>query len=506
VYTAVALLAVAFLSPVSFSFVPAILFVWYLVDWRRHYPAILDISTQLFVFFAIGVLYSPAFGTWLGLAISLPVLPILDMTLEDNSKKITFTETKSGRRLTNIYVFSLIIVVSTFVVAAFAGSLVLAISDTAIALYLALIATYSWRHFPPIPVKYEVTFLRSVAGKPERVQVRLASASSSGGSLRLKSPYEWLNVPHFAMSFRDERWTIDISFVPQLNGPADIVLEGFAVDRWGMIKNRFDIRPLSLLVIPRARYAAWLARKYLAGTGPGTISTVADVSGVKSLFGLRRGVEYYGSQQYQAGDSLKNIDWKHSVKFNELISKEFVEPHGRPAILLANMTASDDNEADKLAYDIMLTAISLAYEGIPTSLAAYDDKNVLLTTRSLKDTELVVRSMQLVKLINIASNPRRYLNPPDMQRLRSSLNRLRSISSGPASILAEILRVEYENLSLNARFHACSLALAEAKAKTSERCTVVSISGRNHDAEALEYNSYILEKTGEPIIEVKRAS
>jgi len=506
IYTAGALLAAVFVSPVSFSFVPAMLFVWYLVEWRRHYSALTDILTQFFIYFAIGVLYSPVVGTWLGLAISLPVLPILDKALENNSKTAAFNENKPGRGFTNISLVSLIIVLSTFGVAAFAGSATLTASDSVVTMYLAFIIVYSWRHFPPVPVKYEETFLRSVAGKSERLQIRLESASSSGGSFRLRAPYEWLRLSPAPLFFRDNKWSLDISLTPQLNGPALLSFEGSAVDRWGMIKSRFNIQPLSLLIIPRARYAEWLAQKYLAGTSTGTISALSNLSGVKSLFGLRRGVEYYGSQTYQAGDSLKNIDWKHSIKFNELISKEFVEPHGRPAILLANVIARDSNEADKLAYDFMVAAISLAHEGIPTSLAAYDEKNVLLTTRPLKDAQLVVHAMQLVKLIRITGNPQRYLNPPDMRRLRSSLTRLRRISKGPSAVLAEILGIEYDSLSTNARFHACSIALAEVKSKTNERCTVVSISGRNHDAEALEFNSYILEKTGAPIVEINRTA
>ena len=417
---------------------------------------------------------------------------------------ILFNENKQGRRFTNISLVSLVIVLSTFAVAAFAGNTTLIASDTVVTMYLAFIITYSWRHFPTIPVKYKETVLRSVAGRSERLRITLESAGSTGGSLRLRSPYEWLRLSPSPMFFRDNKWAVDISLISQLSGPALLSFEGSAVDRWGMIKSRFNIQPLSLLIIPRVKYAEWLAQKYLAGASDGTISALSNLSGVKSLFGLRSGVEYYGSQTYQAGDSLKNIDWKHSVKFNELVSKEFIEPRGRPAILLANVVARDSNEADKLACDLMITAISLAHEGIPTSLAAYDDKNVLLTTRPLKDAQLVVHMMQLLKLIRITGNPQRYLNSPDMRRLRSNLTRLRRISKGPSAVLAEILGIEYDSLSANARFHACSLALAAVKSKTNERCTVVSISGRNHDAEALEFNSYLLEKAGTPIVGINR--
>jgi len=37
----------------------------------------------------------------------------------------------------------------------------------------------------------------------------------------------------------------------------------------GLTRTTFEIEPLTLNVIPRARYADWLANKYLSGTKPG---------------------------------------------------------------------------------------------------------------------------------------------------------------------------------------------------------------------------------------------
>ncbi|GAI15654.1 unnamed protein product, partial [marine sediment metagenome] len=93
---------------------------------------------------------------------------------------------------------------------------------------------------------------------------------------------------------------------------------------------------------------AWLAKRYLAETKPGVLPLISNISALRPIHGLRRGVEYYGSQLYQPGDSLKSIDWKHSVKYNELISKEFTELHGQPAIILINLAVGNAEEADKL--------------------------------------------------------------------------------------------------------------------------------------------------------------
>lgn len=128
------------------------------------------------------------------------------------------------------------------------------------------------------------------------------------------------------------------------------------------------------MVIPRATYADYLARQYLSGSKTGRLPLVSSVGAVKSLYGLRQHIEFYGNRMYQPGDSIKNIDWKHSVKYNELVSPEFFEVQGQPMIMLVNLVAGSVDESDKLAYNIIAAALSLAQDGIPTAIAAYDDQ------------------------------------------------------------------------------------------------------------------------------------
>ena len=90
---------------------------------------------------------------------------------------------------------------------------------------------------------------------------------------------------------------------------------------------RFEISALKLVVIPRATYADDLARQYLSGAETAG-SPASSVGAIQSLYGLRQGIEFYGNRMYQPGDNLKNIDWKHSVKYNELVTKEFFEVQG----------------------------------------------------------------------------------------------------------------------------------------------------------------------------------
>jgi len=214
------------------------------------------------------------------------------------------------------------------------------------------------------------------------------------------------------------------------------------------------------------------------------------VAARKPLGGLRRGSEYYGNQLYQPGDALQNIDWKHSIKYNKLITKEFAEFHGQEAILLINLTVGNAEERDKQAYNMITAAISLAREQIPAAIAAYDETDVLLVTSKLPPQQLVLRTLEVAQRLVTVTNPRRYLGHADVQRLRANVSRLQSTNDEASQILSRLLQIEYDDLRQGARVNPASRAVAEACGKMGGQVCVVAISQANHDADALEFMRY----------------
>jgi len=223
---------------------------------------------------------------------------------------------------------------------------------------------------------------------------------------------------------------------------------------------------------------------------------------VKSAYGPKGGVEYSGSQRYQPGDSLKDIDWKHSLQYRELISKQFSGFRGQPAVVLVNLAVGNAEEADRLAYKIIMTALSLAQENIPAALAAYDDEGVRVATRVLRPRELLLRSLEVAQKMVSYINPVRYLSPPDVSRLRSDIARLRSAQGQAAAVLGELLELEYENLKRSARHNPASTALSVGLRRAGPQANVVVISEANHDAEALAFSVFSLAQKGNVVIGV----
>ena len=502
IYVAIVLVIATILSPLVLSFVPILLLVWYLYWWWWSLSAVINLLTAYFMFFAIALLLTPHVGPLFSLLICLPVLLVINYGLEAAAESLAYQDTRYVRRLTNISLALLLIAIAVLGVSLLVGSLSLLLACAAIISYFGVLDTVVLRRLPLKPAEETRVKQRMVVGTEAHLYIKLTTKTKVGGLLFVESPYEWLKVSPKTLSLKQRDLAVKVSLSPRLSGPSIVKLKGQATDRWGLIQTSFELEPISLYVIPRARYAAWLAKRYLKATKPGALSLISNIEALKPIYGLRRGLEYYGSQLYQPGDSLKNIDWKHSLKYNELITKEFAEFHGQPAIILINLAVGNAEEADKLSYSIIVTAISLAQENIPAALAAYNHESVKVTTPTLQPRELVLQSLQVAQELITFINPVRYLNPPDVARLRANINRLRFAESKASSVLAQILQLEYKNLSNTAKLNPATKALTEAFAKADKQSNIVIISHLNHDAEALAFHTFSFTRKGNAVITV----
>jgi uncharacterized protein (DUF58 family) len=463
---------------------------------------VISLLTEYFVFFAINLLLAGPVGAFFSLLISLPVLFLVTARLEETAGTLGYRNSRYDRRPTDVCLTLILIAAVLLAVALLIGNLSLILASLAAMAYIVILAVVTWRGLSLRPAEAVPVQQRMVAGSEANLDIQLTVRTRVGGRLFIESPYEWLKVNPAVLPLKGDKLKTKVSLTPSLSGPSTIKLKAYAVDRWGLVQTRFELEPMQLYVIPRARYAAWLVERYMAGTRSGTLPLVPSVGIIKPIHGWRRGVEYYGSQLYQPGDSLKNIDWKHSLQYNELITKEFAEFLGRSAVILVNLVVSDAEEADKLAYKIITTALSLAQENIPAALAAYSHEEVKLTTGVIPPSQLLLISLQVAREMVTLVNPTKYLNPPDVARLRGDIRRLRSVQSHAARALTQLLEVEYHNLSRGSAFHPVTKALSQVFARVDQQSNVVVISHRNHDAEALAINIYRLSQRGNHVIAV----
>jgi len=175
----------------------------------------------------------------------------------------------------------------------------------------------------------------------------------------------------------------------------------------------------------------------------------------------------------------------------------------------ANLTASSPEEADELAYTFITSALTLAEEGLPTALAAYNEREVIEAVPSINPREALKKALKLTRNIAVIKHPKRVLEPPDVRSLLRSIEQLQRLEGEPARRLSEILKFEHEALQDAARRHPVSKALEKEAKDTSPPATIIVVSLLNHDAEALSvtlekmrkrgYNTICLEAASKPL-------
>jgi hypothetical protein len=499
-YTAGALAAAAVFSPRALAVIPALLLAWHLFLWFKPVSAAVSLFTSLFLFLALAGLFSRVIPPYLALLPSLPLLAAIYDELAKSALDVTFRDYHRGNTLSPLARAVGGVILGSLIISAILGNAVLTIAADILMFFLLVLLFLTWLDFPENAVEYQQQQRRIIAGRKERARIKISPRSHRGGQLFFRSEQAWVKVLTQRLSFQKSEMELDLALTPGLSGPAEVKIVGYAIDRLGLLQVRFQMEPVKVLVIPRARYARWLAQKYINGTGPGNLSLISIFSPSEGSSGLREGIEYYGSRLYQPGDSLKNIDWKHTCKYNELITMEFSEFQGKPAILLVNLSAGSIEEADKLAYNFIITALSLGHENIPAALAVYNQDKVVFVSEMLSAQALLIRSLQLVKEIAVLPFPTRYLETANIFRLQANMRRVSQIGGAPASTLKQLLQAEYTNIKQAALINPCTQALSVVMSKIKEPSSIVAISLRNHDAEALSFHDYRLSHQGNAII------
>ena len=499
-YLAIALVIAAVFAPPALSFIPILLIAWHLYLWWRPLASVIRLLTDYFAFFAVNLLLTERLGPLLALLVSLPILVLVTFSLNETAASLLPRDTRYVRVPTRIGIALPTMAILALAVSLMLGSLPLLLSSLTLLGCFSVIGGLVLRRLPSKPVEETPVDYRMVAGSTSEFEVKLNTRARVGGQLFLESPYPWLRITPSVLQLRGRNLAAKVWLSPTLSGPSLIRLKAYVIDHWGLVQVRFELEPVRLYVIPRARYAAWVAKRYLAETRPGRLPLVSNVAALRPLHGLRRGVEYYGSRLYQVGDSIRYVDWKHSLRHNEIVVKEFAEFQGQSAIVLINLAVSGPDEADDLAYKIIATALTLAQDNIPAALAAYNHEATRSITGTLGPQQLVVQSLEVTTMIVIVPNPVKYLDPPDVSRLRANIERLRHLDSASSSTLAQLLQMEYRNLESNAKLNPATRTLSSALVKADRESNIVVISQRNHDAEALAFGAFDLVSKGRSVI------
>ena len=495
VYILLVLLAATILSAASYSLLALALLLVIIFTTLRSLRVRLNIVINVATAFLLPQVLLPLLNSVTPLTqvtaqvtsvISIfPVIYLLDNNLRQNAqhfREFTRRETK-GRYITNVsgalFASTLVVIILSFIL----GNTTLLFTDIIFVLYLLGILIRVFLAIPRQPFDAPNMLKRVIAGTTIEVSLEVINKASLKIHGLVMPADSWGKVTPDSFTLNRGKARLKLAFTPPKAGLSRPQFNISVIDPWGLTRLNQLLEPIELHVIPRARYAEWLARKYLQQTGTGVIA-VTTIS-PETIKVPKRGIEYFDSRTYQPGDQLRDIDWKHTIKLNQLIVKEFIEAGEQAAIIAVNLSVADAEEADELAFNLITTALTLAREDIPAALAAYNHQRVVLTTAVTDPREILNRALSLVKDITLIEPTKRHLEPPDIARLKRDITQLKRAKSEPAQQLLGMLDFEYRAMEKAAKNHPATIALSSVTANVPPPAMIVMVSQLNHDAEAL---------------------
>ncbi|MBI2860195.1 MAG: DUF58 domain-containing protein [Chloroflexi bacterium] len=493
IYALLLLLAAAMMAAPPHSFAALALLLVVLYTWVRPAAARLNVVFSVAAVFLAPLVSMPLFRyasdagpalQIMGSVTALPLLYLLDCSLRERARQAKFMAVKKDGRYISPDGKALFTAIFVMVLVSLSlGEVTLLATTAVLGLYLGIALAQAALAIPRLSLGVDTVWKRIVAGSVLNLSLPVSKRGTAPMLVRIDPGQLWNQVRPEQFVLDGDSVELALTIVPLLAGPARPNLRASVLGPRGLVQVDQTLEPVDLHVIPRAKYARWLAMKYLGHTGAGSSATALSL--LHATSSPRRGIEYYESRHYQPGDQQRNIDWKHTMKLLRLIVKQFIQAGEQTAVIAVNLAVSDAEEADKLAFNLITASLTLAEENIPTALVAYNHREVKLSIPLSPPTEVLEQTLSLVKDIVLAPCDQRYLEAPDIHRLRLNMARLRKASSGPAQRLYNLLDFEYRALEKAARNHPATTALSLATERIQPPALIVMISQFNHDAEAL---------------------
>jgi len=337
--------------------------------------------------------------------------------------------------------------------------------------------------------------VRLLAGDTLEVPLTVQARIHFPLRVTFEPPNPWTAIIPSTALINGQRTEARIKVTPPLAGPSTISTTAWTVDPWGLTFARQTVSLIRLRVIPRASYAAWLARRYLEEARGGTEAPLATID-VADLSRPRRGLEYYGARPYEPGDGLKDIFWKQLAKLRQYVVKDRRDDQGTPVLIAVSLEAEDPEEADSLAYTLLTATLTVAREGIPLSFAAYTEGAIIASTPPLDPRAAVLQALALVERIHTAPRSVRVLAAPSIVRLRRTIVRLMATQRDPALRLARVLSLEHRALQHRARAHPASEAIWRAIRFLSSPALLLIVSATPDESTIIELSLERMQRTG----------
>lgn len=443
------------------------------------------------------VLAPVAFGAFAGAFAFLLVIPalfLLDQALQLLATNQGLSFHRVGRRASDVSKLLVICLFLVLGVSVIVWNITLMLTAGVLLGFIGSLAVGTLRRVPKASLVEVKSWSRIVAGDTETKYFAVTNQAKNGLIAKIESVDSWVHIDQSAVTFSiNGSVEASVWFTPPLAGPSKIQLRAAYTDNRGLVETGQLLEPLSLHIIPKARYANWLANKFLEQTAEGRGMTGSQSS--KNLIS-KLGLDYHSNRPYQTGDPLKDIDWKHSYMLGELIVKQFSGSQGNVGVIVADLTAKDAEEADVLAYDLVMSALTLAKEGFPSALAVYSQREVIAVTQTMDSRETLKKAIELTGEISIEEYKLKVLEPMELARVKRSIDQLGKSSVESAQKLSQVLITEQEAHAEAAMMHPASVALSQVLKSQQGPAVLTVVRSPSTDSDALTFELERLKERG----------
>ena len=497
-YVVISLVVVAVLTTPFYSWLAIALLLLELYCVYNPPRATLNIGLVLSILLLLPLMFEPVIGGLAAPLMLIPGLPILDNALKRQSHNRVSRFSLGTRSTTTTKAIVAALAAMVFV-SVIALSPTLALSSGIIACYFIGVLIYFLVKAGRAPLESSEIEIRTIAGESAEASANIKSKVPMPMGISFGTPFPWAALDPDTSTI-DGKTVVNVTARPLLSGPTQVPIQASVVDPWGLVEIGQEIGPIELHVIPRAKYAEWLAKKFLeqsAPEGATPFTITAPVAATKRSGGR---VEYYGSREYRPGDRLKDINWKQSLKLTDLVVKDYSEPQRQQGILLANLTATDAEEADIVISTLISSAVTMAKQYLVTVLAAYNQQEVLTITRPLSPRDVVKKALGLAEEVATIEHTQRFLAPQELRKLRRTIAQLEKVGNEPSQRLSNILSMEYAAMQETAKAHPLSTMFWDTTRHVPPPAAVTVVSSWNHDIEALSVMEERLRLAGYDVV------
>ncbi|MDY6833571.1 MAG: DUF58 domain-containing protein [Chloroflexota bacterium] len=429
------------------------------------------------------LLVAPLIGGVFAAIIIIPALPLVGASLR-NYARTQSSEFSAGIHITPLYGYIAMTLVATAIVSLVVTSLTLALTIGIIVLYLLMISIHFLATTGGTPLCASGNHLRVVAGHTAQTYISITTKVTMPLQVSIRSSDPQAHIIPSCLLIDNEALT-EFTVRPSLSGPRNIPIQASIVDPWGLFIIGQELMQVELSVIPRAKYAEWLAKKYLKENVAGSELSLSESWLPTHTKEYHQGVEYCGNRAYIPGDRLKDINWKYALKLPQLTVKQYSPDLHPPMILLVNITAEDIEQADIIAHSTITCALTAVHEKIAIAFGAYDGNRVIATTQLLGSRSTVTKALEIADSITTDAPKERYLAAPKISHLRKTTNQLEQVDTEPAKRLSALLRIESALMDKIASDHPLSTSLSRITQQVPPPANITVISARNHDIDAL---------------------